>query len=150
MTVAERFAANVIPEPNSGCWLWTASTTKFGYGHMSVDGRLTGAHRIAWVLFKGPIPAGAQVCHKCDVPQCANPDHLFLGSRSDNMRDCAAKGRQFVPREVNSHLTREQVLRVRALKGRLGRGEAKRLTEELGITDSALSRLRRGLRWAHL
>jgi hypothetical protein len=60
---------------------------------MSVNKRTTFAHRVAWIAFKGPIPPGLFVLHKCDVRSCVNPDHLFLGSNYDNVADMVAKGR---------------------------------------------------------
>jgi hypothetical protein len=91
----ERFDEKWTPEPNTGCWLWTAGGVPRGYGTMRIGSprRAAYAHRVSWELHRGPIPKGFDVCHKCDTPQCVNPDHLFLGTRSDNMQDCACKGR---------------------------------------------------------
>jgi hypothetical protein len=91
-----RFEEKYIPEPNSGCWIWTGWVNRAGYGYININGRHerdTEAHRAAWLLFRGPIPEGMYVCHKCDIPSCVNPDHLFLGTQTDNMRDASAKGR---------------------------------------------------------
>jgi hypothetical protein len=94
-TVEERFFEKVVK--TDGCWVWLGSKGRRGYGalHVIVNGvrQMMGAHRISWTIHNGPIPAGLFVCHKCDNPQCTNPDHLFLGDGRDNMRDCAAKGR---------------------------------------------------------
>lgn len=87
-----RFDRKWTPEPNTGCWLWKHGTHKFGYGFFKHAGEVT-AHRVSWVLHNGPIPDGMHVLHRCDVPQCVNPDHLFLGTHTDNMKDCARKGR---------------------------------------------------------
>lgn len=76
-----------------GCWLWTAATFAYGYGIFRVDGRNQYAHRVAWELTNGPIPDGLSCLHRCDVPGCVNPDHLFLGTQGDNARDRNAKGR---------------------------------------------------------
>ena len=93
--IAEQFWSRV--EKTDSCWLWTGSTNKYGYGltHRGGPNQATTrrAHRMAWELCNGPIPKGLWVLHKCDNPPCVNPDHLFVGNRSDNMKDAAAKGR---------------------------------------------------------
>lgn len=75
------------------CWLWKGAHNFEGYGFMRVGNSTRSAHRISYELFRGVIPTGYQVCHKCDNPRCVNPNHLFVGTRSDNMRDKVAKGR---------------------------------------------------------
>ena len=87
--------------PWSGCWIWTLSTFHAGYGcfHWPTgpngERRLTGIHRIAYLLTKGPIPKGMEVMHICDVRTCGNPDHLKLGTHHENILDAKAKGRNF-------------------------------------------------------
>jgi len=95
----ERLMRYVSPEPNSGCWLWEGAQNNRGYGYIGLSGAKGGnvlAHRSMWELTNGPIPDGLWVLHRCDVRICCNPDHLFLGTPLDNMRDMHAKGR-FVP-----------------------------------------------------
>lgn len=76
------------------CLLWRGSTNKrFGYGDIGVGGKLMKVHRVAWALVNGPIPDGLFVLHTCDVRNCIEPTHLWLGTQTDNMRDAAAKGR---------------------------------------------------------
>jgi hypothetical protein len=89
----EQFQDRCVPVPESGCWLWLGSVSSGGYGQLKIGGKLHRAHRLAWIVFRGPIPAGMMVCHRCDVPLCVNPDHLFVGTARDNFRDCLAKGR---------------------------------------------------------
>lgn len=75
------------------CWHWCGPTNAFGYGRITYQGKLSVAHRLSWVAFNGPIPDGLSVLHRCDNPSCINPEHLFLGTYSDNLRDAWAKGR---------------------------------------------------------
>jgi hypothetical protein len=116
--VAERFWAKV--RKGEGCWEWTASR-RGGYGQMQAGatGRTPGAHRISWELHFGEIPAGMCVCHRCDNRLCVRPDHLFLGTRDDNQKDMARKGRAASgPRCSASKLSGLQVECARTLAGR--------------------------------
>lgn len=98
-----------IPVTESGCWLWVGSVDGDGYGFISpyINGeriRLR-AHRASYEVFVGEIPDGMFVCHKCDVPGCVNPDHLFAGSALDNTRDMIQKGRDGY-RKKETHCTK--------------------------------------------
>ena len=88
-----RFEEKFIPEPNTGCWIWMVGANKQGYGLFWADGRPTRAHRFAYAKYVGPIPDGLHVLHRCDVPSCVNPAHLFLGTNADNVADREIKGR---------------------------------------------------------
>ena len=140
-----RFADMYIPEPNSGCWLWTGPDAGYGYGRVGADGGAMRAHRASWLLYRGDIPAGKIVCHKCDVRCCVNPDHLFLGSHDDNMRDMVRKGRTHKWAGIEkrqSKLTPEAVLAIRAS------GQTHReLAEQYGVNSSAISLAKSGKRW---
>lgn len=158
-----------IPEPNSGCWLWTGAATAAGYGVVSKGPRgrqktyLT--HRVAFESVNGAIPAGLFVCHRCDVPSCVNPDHLFLGTARDNTRDMLRKGRDAFG--INSNPLRGEAWGV-AHEGTLPVGESHhsaKLSEEtvrfvrssrlsgnelarmFNVAPITLSRARRGVTW---
>lgn len=89
-----RFNKKYMPEPNTGCWIWTASSNSKGYGRIGIGTSTSRmAHRVSYLLFKGEIPIGLLVCHSCDVPSCVNPDHLFLGTNKDNMNDMVKRNR---------------------------------------------------------
>jgi len=120
-TVAERFWSHVQRGPD--CWEWTGGKTTGGYGLFSHGPSSRRAHRAAWIITHGPIPHGLDVCHHCDNPPCCNPDHLFLGTRQDNMTDAQLKGRvkpgPRMPGEVHpgAKLTWEAVAAIRASEG---------------------------------
>jgi hypothetical protein len=96
--VFERFWSSV--RKTGTCWLWTASTDARGYGQLYCDGRRQKAHRVSLILLGIEIPEGAMVCHHCDNPTCVRPSHLFIGSQSENMVDCARKGRHHYTRRT--------------------------------------------------
>jgi hypothetical protein len=85
---------NSILEPNTGCRLWKRGVCgKTGYGEVWNGEKTVSTHRLSFELFKEKIPIGIFVCHRCDVRSCINPDHLFLGTAKDNMKDASLKGR---------------------------------------------------------
>jgi Autographiviridae endonuclease len=140
----QQFNARWIANEN-GCWIWHGAPRN-GYGQLETQSQAKYAHRIAWQLFKGPIPTGKIVCHKCDVRICVNPEHLFLGSQQDNMNDCKSKGR--MPRGVarkGTKLTPAQVLAIREdprAQTAIGR--------DYGIHQMQVSRIKRKTRWTYL
>ncbi len=120
-TVVARFAEKVSPEPNTGCWLWTARCDDKGYGRLKVHNRPCAAHRVSWEIHRGPVPLGRFVLHRCDTPTCVNPGHLFLGTHRENMRDMVAKGRSSSANRrgegnPGAKLTKERVAELRAAR----------------------------------
>lgn len=104
LPVLDNFWARTDRSP-AGCWEWTGRRSR-GYGAVMPDGakgRCTSAHRYAYELLHGPIPVGLVVRHTCDNPPCIRPDHLILGTQSDNLADMVARGRNHRPvGELNS------------------------------------------------
>lgn len=141
----QRLLSRVQFEPNSGCWLWEGGTVFYGYGVTGYDGKSKRVHRLSWEIFRGPIPEGMVICHRCDTPPCANPDHLFLGTRSDNNYDCVRKGRannRTGEQKPNAVLSNESV---RAIW--LSPLSNAAIAEQLGVNPRAVSNVRTGMLW---
>jgi hypothetical protein len=152
MKTVDRFMSFVMPEPNSGCWLWTGATSSFGYGFFGLDGRKQLAHRVSWMLHHGAMPdRRTNVCHRCDVSACVNPDHLWLGTFQENNADKVRKGRQVLPprrvggANANARLSDDDVRAILRSRDR-GRSIAKRY----GVAESTIGMIRTGRNWPHL
>ena len=132
-------------DTRTGCWLWTAYRNRGGYGKARHGGKVHLAHRVSWEVHNGPIPAGMCVCHRCDTPSCVNPEHLFLGTQADNVRDMAAKGRGRAPAgeaHRSAKLTAADVAAIRA-DGRTPRI----IAAEYGVSRPQISAIRLGKNW---
>lgn len=104
-------------DEETGCWHWTKCKFSNGYGAVQRNGKCEGCHRVAWECFKGPIPDGMMVLHRCDTKDCFNPDHLFIGTGSDNVQDCISKKRHYFGEACHlSKLTENQVRQIRESK----------------------------------
>lgn len=140
------------------CWFWTGSTLgrrNHRQGHMHRCRRngksITDyVHRISWELHNGAIPKGMCVLHSCDNGLCVNPDHLFLGTQLDNMRDMDAKGRRKVPigeQHSGTNLTDTQVIGIRLANGKLPQDV---IASIAGTSRATVSGILRGVIWKHL
>lgn len=153
-------------EKTDGCWLWTAPVTAAGYGKIAIPGKKSvSAHRMAYELTVGPIPAGLMVCHHCDIKRCVNPDHLFLGTARDNSHDAMKKG--LLPHgptaAVNRHpetrargerqgaakLTDAQVREIKRIL-RAGLLSQRSLARLLGVSERTIGWIANGKRWTHI
>jgi hypothetical protein len=100
-SIEERFFQKV--NKTDSCWLWTGAVNSRGYGSIGVAGKTTSAHRLSYLWFKGEIPEGMFVCHTCDIRACVNPEHLWVGTNSDNMKDMIAKDRHGRSMRTQTH-----------------------------------------------
>lgn len=112
----KRFWSHVDKSPREdGCWLWTAYRDKDGYGQTTLNRVNTRSHRASYLFANGAFDFKLEVLHKCDNPQCVNPEHLFLGTQQNNMDDMFSKGRANKSRgesHVNHVLTDAQVIEI--------------------------------------
>ncbi len=144
---------------DSGCWEWQAARDKNGYGIFG-DAAFTTkfAHRISWILHRGEIPAGMGILHSCDNPRCVNPEHLFVGTQSDNMKDMGLKGRARSTRHPESLLRGEehpmaklfghQVLSIRLC---LARGvTVSETARNFNVDRKNIRSIRDGIIWKHI
>lgn len=154
-SLADRFWPKVIK--TDGCWLWASAKNDYGSiklptGSRAVQRKLR-AHRASWMLHFGNIPDGMDICHKCDNPPCVNPDHLFLGTRADNMADMVNKGRAKTPdnrgtKHGMSKLTDAIVLEILAMLKSGSRGCD--VAMKFDVSSATVSCIKHGTRWAHL
>lgn len=142
-----RFWDKVVPEPMSGCWLWTGTVNYAGYGKFETGDRrhstrkIHRAHRFAYEALVHPIADGLLVCHRCDVRACLNPEHLFLGTDADNAYDSIDKGRVRSSLCV-AKLSADQVSEIRS------RSDAHAaLAVEFGVARQTIGKIRNGQRW---
>jgi len=118
-----------------------------GYVYLRKDGRQVYAHRLAWEVEYGPIPKGTCVCHICDNPLCINPEHLFLGTHTDNMNDMVLKGRtQHGERRHSAKLTEDQVREIRQCRY----WPQRELSNKFGVSQSTISVILAGKKWKHV
>lgn len=147
-TLAEKLAFYIAAPNVNGCMLWKGATNKDGYGNLLWRGRYHKAHRLSWEIANGPIPAGLRACHACDNPPCCNPDHLFLGTQTENIADMDRKKRRrpaYGEANTNAKLTPEIIREIRA-----SRMFQKDIAALYGVTQSLVSAIKRRAIWTHV
>jgi HNH endonuclease len=149
-SLSERFWLKVRKTPT--CWFWMASLHPDGYGHCWTGSKIVNAHRVAWELTRGPIPKGLNVLHKCDVPMCVNPSHLYLGTQKDNRRDADVRGRTNLPKgsaHPNAKLSEAQVISLRK-EWKPWIYTARMLAQKYGVKKSVIMDILNRKTWKHI
>ena len=147
---SDRFWAFVVPEPNSGCWLWDGPYNGKGYAQLAVDGRAQTASRFSLTLHGRAVPKGMSACHHCDNPACVNPAHLFIGTHAENMRDKVRKGRQGKcgPSSEGNPFAILTWVQAREIKQAIAAGERLRaIAGRYGVSKGAVADISAGRTW---
>jgi hypothetical protein len=134
----------------SGCWEWTKSKHRQGYGNFMYKMKHCLAHRVAWLLFKGVLKEKDVICHKCDNTSCVNPDHLFLGTQKDNMKDMFLKHRKDHKgiKHPKHRLTEQEFLEIRKL---INEGLTQEvIAQKFKITNSQVGSIKHRRTWKHI
>lgn len=154
-----------VSQDENGCLNWTKAIFKagMGYGMIQVEGETWGTHRISYATFKGQIPDGMVVRHKCDNPRCINPDHLEVGTPKRNSEDMVSRGRSTKGRRRlgtgprgdvnrNANLTTAQVLEIRerCASGYTSDVNPQKLAAEFGVTPATISKVVLRRSWTHI
>jgi len=133
------------------CWIWVGGRFDDGYGSYWFNEKNVHANRVSYLLFKGPIPTGMFVCHSCDNPTCVNPEHLWLGTQFENVRDKYNKGRAAVGEKCRqSHLTAQDVADMRTEKKLNPSTPYSAIASRFGISKCCTMRIIKGMSWSHL
>jgi len=143
----ERFHKKYIIDEN-GCWIWQTSTRgrdpKRQYGRHWANDKSINAHRFSYIIYHGQIPNGIYVCHKCDIPLCVNPEHLFLGTHKDNMKDMTKKNRAYKGRGEAKHWL-SKLTNVQAEEIRKNLLSQSKLAKIYGVSQTTIGRIKRGV-----
>lgn len=160
----ERLWAKV--HKSTECWEWRGLTDRDGYGRIRPGfGRVYWrAHRLSWLIHRGPIPEGMHVLHRCDNPPCVRPEHLFLGTNRENIDDRVRKGRSLSGERhplrtgANPGVRGSQVgtaklseASVKEILSLIARGRSMRsLAREFAVSHFAIQQIHHGRRWKHV
>lgn len=145
----KKFEDKIFFASPDGCWYWIGITNTLGYGRFSHEGKEFYAHRISYLIYRGQFSIELDILHSCDNPLCVNPNHLFLGTHDDNMKDMAKKGRAKKKsknkgeKNPMAKLTYKQVLEIRAINNL----QQWKIGEMFGVSQSRIHSIRSNKCW---
>ena len=147
----ERIYTSSSVNKETECWEWSAHRNSGGYGTINAGGKVQLAHRLSYRLFKRPIPEGMCVCHRCDNPCCVNPDHLWLATNAENVRDRDEKGRldcRVGENNGNAKITEVVAFDIVELLSE-GQGPAE-IARKLGVGPGIVYSIKYNRTWKHI
>lgn len=153
----DRFWAKV-EKTQSGCWLFRNGIARHDYGTFGFMGKVRKAHIVSWIIHNGEIASGLYVCHKCDNPPCVNPDHLFLGTHSENIKDAYSKGRVILPPQESllrgvakrNHKLNDDLVREIRNKYATGNATYRSLSKDYGVDTRTIGHIIHRRKWNHV
>ena len=150
-SVEDRFKAKLSKPDKNGCILWKGWKNNHGYGKFSIGKKYKFAHRMAYELFVSTIPIDLQVLHKCDVRDCCNIDHLYVGTHADNMRDVSERNRHNNVGSKNGHakLNEKDALYIKEAL-RLKTKTCAQLARDFNTSESCMHDIKHGRSWRDL
>lgn len=149
LPIKERLFLRSKAIEKTGCIEWTGSKDRDGYGFIGVNGSLTGTHRASWEEANGrPVPNGMYVLHKCDNPSCINPEHLFVGTQRDNVKDMVDKSRISSRKGALNGAAKITEDLVKAIRSDLR--PSKQIANEYGLNRNTVWLIRSGRNWSHV
>lgn len=151
-TSEERFLKNIkISKDKNACWIWIGTIQTCGYGAIYINQKNTKAHRYSYEYFKGKIPKGKIIMHRCDVKICVNPKHLMIGTHLENAQDRNNKGRNnscIGSSHGGAKLTEKDIKDIRK---RHENGETQiSIAKDYGIKQVTVSDINRRKIWKHV
>jgi hypothetical protein len=145
---ADLFWSKVKKRRGPLCWEWQAGCQRAGYGWVAFEGKTQLAHRVAYYLTFGKIPAKLCILHTCDNRRCVNPSHLWIGTRTDNNRDRMMKGRSRPRRGETSGKSKLNNKKVKEIRKAVGK--CRDIATKYGVSFGTIARVRSRVSWAHV
>ncbi len=149
-----RFFAHI--HDSDKCWEWSGATDAYGYGALTANGKTLKSHRVIYEVLFGKIKKNLSVCHRCDNTKCVNPNHLFVGTHAENMRDMVQKGRLTNIRargedSAQAKLKNKDVLEIRKLYRPYSRMfGAPVLAKKFGVSPTMIKYIVKRKNWIHI
>lgn len=153
--IKDAILENITIDIGTQCWNWTSGIDAYGYGSIRISGKAFKAHRLSYVLLSKPheiteIPSEMCICHRCDNRRCVNPDHLWVGTKSENTIDMLNKGRNIIGELAGNAIAANGIVLEIREKYATGEFTIAMLSDEYGMSLKGVHSIIIGTTWAHI